>query len=125
MAVTSDMDVLDRFREVVQSADVGKVFGAPIIRDDVVVVPVARIRTGVGGGSGTGPAAEGGTGGGYGIVAKPLGVFVITDGKVRWHPVVDINVIIMGGQLIAVTALLVSWSREGSSRPRRTAPVDG
>ena len=48
-----------------------------------------------------------GTGGGLGMSAKPLGVFVLRDDKVSWRPAVDVNRIIMGGQIVAITALLV------------------
>jgi uncharacterized spore protein YtfJ len=75
------------------------------------VLPVAKISGGGGGGGGTGPAVEGqetgGSGGGFGLTAKPLGVFVIKDGTVRWRPAIDVNKVILGGQLVAVTALLV------------------
>ena len=40
--------------------------------------------------------------------AKALGVFVLRDGKVSWRPAVDVNKIIVGGQIVAVTALLVA-----------------
>ena len=33
-------------------------------------------------------------------------MFVIRDGAVRWRPAVDVNRVILGGQLVAITALL-------------------
>ena len=44
--------------------------------------------------------------GGFGITTTPVGVFVIQDGDVTWRPAVDVNKIIVGGQLVAVVALL-------------------
>ena len=40
--------------------------------------------------------------------AKPLGVFVLRDGKVGWRPAIDVNKVIIGGQVVAVTGLLVA-----------------
>jgi uncharacterized spore protein YtfJ len=109
-ATHNDMNVLETIREVVENAAAGKVFGAPISQDGLTVLPVAKVSGGGGGGSGTGPAADGhetgGTGGGVGVSAKPLGVFVIRDGNVRWRPAIDINKVIVGGQIVAVIALL-------------------
>ncbi|MEU8233258.1 spore germination protein GerW family protein [Actinoplanes sp. NPDC048967] len=111
VTTTKDARILDTLREAVDTVSVGKVFGAPITQGETIVLPVARIGGGAGGGSGTGPAGpgqeNGGTGGGLGMSAKPLGVFVLRDGKVGWRPAVDVNRIIMGGQIVAVTALLV------------------
>lgn len=113
MTVTAigDARVLDIFREVVENAGVDRVFGPPITQGETIVLPVAKVGSGGGGGSGTEPAAEdqenSGTGGGFGLSAKALGVFVLRDGKVAWHPAVDVNKVIMGGQFVAVAALLV------------------
>jgi uncharacterized spore protein YtfJ len=111
----NDTTVLERIREAVDGASASRVFGTPIVRDGLTVLPVAKIGGGGGGGSGTGPAVDGqetggaggGFGGGFGVTAKPLGVFVIKDGTVRWRPAIDVNKVILGGQLVAVTALLV------------------
>ena len=108
----NDARVLDTLRGVVDNAIVGKVFGSPIALGEMIVVPVAKIGSGGGGGTGAGPAEDGqentGAGGGFGMSAKPLGVFVLRDGKVAWRPAIDINKVIVGGQIVAVTALLVA-----------------
>jgi uncharacterized spore protein YtfJ len=104
-----DVDVMKAITEVVDTGT-GRVFGTPIIQDGVIVLPVARISSGGGGGEGNGPGADSdkrGTGGGLGVVAKPLGVFVIKDGRVAWRPAVDVGRVILGGQIVAITALLV------------------
>jgi len=112
VTTTNDARVLDTLREVVDYVTVGRVFGTPIAQGEMIVLPVAKIGGGAGGGSGTGPAAEGqdngGAGGGVGISAKPLGVFVLKNGKVGWRPAIDMNKVIVGGQIVAVTALLVA-----------------
>jgi uncharacterized spore protein YtfJ len=118
-----DTDVFAGLREIVNSADAGKVFAAPITQDGTIVLPVAKIGGGGGGGAGTGPADEGGTGGGFGISAKPLGVYVLRDGKVKWLPAVDINKIVLGGQVVAVAALLLARALlRARSEPRRRRP---
>lgn len=86
-----------------------RVFGEPIERDGVVVLPVASVRGGGGGGDRT-AGSEGrqptGSGAGYGLRLAPAGVFVLRDGQVRWQPALDVNQVILGGQLVAVVVLL-------------------
>lgn len=112
---------LDTVRDVVGHVAVDKVFGNPITQDGLTVIPVALISGGGGGGGGAGQdggekpsggpgggaAMMGkGSGGGVGMKAKPLGVFVVRDRNVRWRPAVDINKIVLGGQIVAVMALM-------------------
>lgn len=108
----NDTAVLDTLRELVDNATAGTVFGTPITQEGMVVLPVAKVSGGGGGGSGRGPAEAGrepgGVGGGLGLSAKPLGVFVVKAGKVVWRPAVDVNRVILGGQLVMVAALLVA-----------------
>lgn len=110
-ATRNDTAVLETIREVVDSTTAGKVFGVPITQEGLTVLPVAKVSGGGGGGGGTGPAQDGqdsgGSGGGLGVSAKPLGVFVIKDGNVGWRPAVDVNKVILGGQVVVVAALLV------------------
>ena len=40
--------------------------------------------------------------------AKPAGAFVVRGDDVDWRPAIDVNRIIMGGQLIAAAALLLA-----------------
>jgi uncharacterized spore protein YtfJ len=104
-------NVLQAVREVVDSTTTGKVFGSPISREGITVLPVAKVSGGGGGGGGAegggeGEEQAGGAGGGLGVSAKPLGVFVINEGKVDWRPAVDLNKVIIGAQIVAVVALL-------------------
>jgi uncharacterized spore protein YtfJ len=65
------------------------VFGAPIERDGVTVIPVAAIRFGIGGGGGSDPSkGQDGEGGGGGGSASAAGYIEIKDGRTRFVPVV-------------------------------------
>ena len=110
-ATRKDTDVLETIRDVIDGAAAGRVFGDPITHDGLTILPVAKVSGGGGGGGGTSPAEDGrdasGSGGGVGTSAKPLGVFVIKEGNVGWRPAVDVNKVIVGGQIIVVAALLM------------------
>jgi uncharacterized spore protein YtfJ len=110
-ATRKDTDVLETIRDVIDGAAARRVFGDPITHDGLTVLPVAKVSGGGGGGGGTSPAEDGrdasGSGGGVGTSAKPLGVFVIKEGNVGWRPAVDVNKVIVGGQIIVVAALLM------------------
>ena len=79
------------------------VFGAPIERDGAVFLPAAKVRGGGGGGGDT----EGNGGAGFGLTAKPAGMYVIRNGTATWQPALDLNRVILGGQIVAIVALLV------------------
>jgi len=111
---TGDTGVLDTVRQAVEHATASRVFGAPVTQDGVTLLPVAKVQGGGGGGSGQSGEGQAdgsvGNGGGFGVSARPMGVFVLKDGKVSWQPAVDINRIVLGGQLVAIAALLVARS---------------
>lgn len=110
-ATRKDTDVLETIRDVIDGAAAGRVFGVPITHDGLTLLPVAKVSGAGGGGGGTSPAEDGhdasGSGGGVATSAKPLGVFVIKEGNVRWRPAVDVNKVIVGGQIVVVAALLM------------------
>jgi uncharacterized spore protein YtfJ len=101
-------EILDRVRDTL---NIRQVFGEPYERDGTLVVPVARVAGGGGGGGGQGDRpSEGsgrGGGGGFGFEARPVGAYVIRDGEVAWRPAVDVTRIALGGQMVAIVALLV------------------
>jgi uncharacterized spore protein YtfJ len=86
---------------------VSRVFGEPYERDGVTVIPAALVRGGAGGGSGRkAETQEEGDGGGFGLVARPVGAYVIKDGAVTWQPAVDVNRIVT----VAVTGwVAIAW----------------
>jgi hypothetical protein len=44
------------------------------------------------------------------IRSAPVGVFVVKDGIVTWRPSLDLNKIILGGQVVGIVALLTIGS---------------
>ena len=112
------MEVAELLSQVRDSITVKRVFGEPIERDGATIVPVARVRGGGGGGRGEQGDNRHGQGMGFGVWAGPAGVYVIRDGQVSWQPAVDVNRIVLGGQLAAVTLFLVIRSL-GKARARR------
>jgi uncharacterized spore protein YtfJ len=100
------MDVFDRLQDRVAVIS-DRVVGAPIERDGATVVPVVAVRGGGGGGIGSSPSGDEGSGGGWGAVARPVGAYVLEGGHVRYEPAIDVTRIVLGGQLVAVVALLV------------------
>ncbi|GIJ48120.1 hypothetical protein Val02_50060 [Virgisporangium aliadipatigenens] len=111
---------VDVARKMVGDAGGGAVFGPAVVRDDVTMVPVARVSVWSGGetadGGGERPASA------ARITARPLGALVVTHGKVCWRPALDVNKVILGGQVVAVVALLVAGAVLGS---RRRCPGTG
>jgi uncharacterized spore protein YtfJ len=86
---------------------VKRVFGEPYEKDGILVIPVAAMRGGGGGGAGDQGDGQKGTGGGMGLSARPVGVYRIKDGEVKWVPAVDATRIAVLGQVVGVVALLV------------------
>jgi uncharacterized spore protein YtfJ len=93
------------------------VFGTPVERDGVTVIPVATVRFGLGGGSGTEPdrkqSGEGGGGGGSGV---PRGYIEIRDGRSQFVPIVHPA----RTAALAVGVVLAGISALRLSRPTRT-----
>lgn len=85
-AVPQAPEFLEKARDAIT---VRRVFGDAIERDGVVVIPAAYVAGGGGGGGGIQPDGNVGTGGGFGIRARPAGALVIRDGDVHWEPAVD------------------------------------
>ncbi len=86
---------------------VKRVYGDPFEKNGVTVIPAAAVRGGGGGGEGRRGEGETGTGGGFGMTARPVGAWIIEDGKVTWKPAVEVNKIILGGQIVGLVAILV------------------
>ena len=93
-----------------------RAFGTAYEKDGSLVIPVALVAGGAGGGEGTpgwpafastdedkidganqtaGAEPPGGSGGGFGALVIPAGVYVVKDERVRWVPAVNANLVIV------------------------------
>ena len=74
------------------------VFGEPVERQGVTVIPVAQARWGFGGGVGNGKDGEG-AGGGGGVQVTPVGFIEIKDGKSEFRAIRTLStpLLILGG----------------------------
>jgi len=120
---------INRLTEV---AGPSAVFGAPVVRDDMTVIPVCRVSVGLGfgGGGGSGPArAEDvhtedvhtedahaeqapaqsgeGLGGGGGSQGRPVAAIVLTPGQVQIRPIIDVTRVAFAGMATAVALALL------------------
>lgn len=132
--------VLDR---VARTARPDVVFGQPIERDGVTLIPCCEVALGMGmgGGSGTNPTparrdmpgdqttsgSGEGIGAGGGARGRPVAVVVITQGTVRVEPVVDVTKVALAalttaGFMAFWVARLISATR---TPPIRAAATPG
>jgi uncharacterized spore protein YtfJ len=71
------------FQSIATQTGAKTVFGEPLVSEGKVVLPVARVRFGFGGGTGHKAGREG-FGGGAGVVAEPVGVVEVTRDTTRF-----------------------------------------
>lgn len=90
-------------KTVADNARVSAIFGEPVAREGITVIPVGKARFGFGGGGGTGPrGAEGsGGGGGGGGSVSPVGYIEISEGGAKFKRITS---------PVAVFALVVAAS---------------
>lgn len=109
------MDVQELLGKVAQHLSVSRAFGTAYEKDGSLVIPVALVAGGGGGGEGASGSATddsidaiasedgesktdnatSGSGGGFGGVVMPVGVYVVKDERVRWVPAVNANLVIV------------------------------
>jgi uncharacterized spore protein YtfJ len=120
------MDAEDLLAQARDAMTARRVFGEPIERDGTTLLPVASVMGGAGGGSGRMAGAAGtrpssgsaddaaggaatpdeGSGYGFGMMARPLGVYVIRGDEVTWEPAIDRNRQLTLAAVVAVLAIL-------------------
>jgi uncharacterized spore protein YtfJ len=137
------MDVGTLLMKASDNLSVRRAFGTAYEKDDLLVIPVAVVAGG--GGAGTGhprhrdPAAPPGiqpesgpsvhdaapqdsgpadTGGGFGGLVLPMGVYVVKGDQVRWVSAVDMTIAVLASLSLA-RVLSRTWTR---SRWRRGRP---
>ena len=112
------MDTKSDVRQTIEQArdvmSVRRVFGDPYEKNGVTVIPAAKVSGGGGGGQDAGEAG----GAGVGLDARPAGAFVIKGSDVSWLPAIDVNRIVLVGQIVLLAAIL-SWRSVARQRARR------
>jgi uncharacterized spore protein YtfJ len=88
------------------TARASAVFGEPVKRGDVKVIPVARARWGFGGGTGTSPEGSGGGGGGAGWVT-PIGYIEVREDGAEFKRIPDRRWMGVAAAAVGVAALTV------------------
>jgi uncharacterized spore protein YtfJ len=103
-------DLLERIGQTVgESAQVSTIFGEPVQREGVTVIPVAKARFGFGGGGGSGTREgnEGsGGGGGGGSSISPVGYIELHDGSAEFRRIstsMDLLAFVAAASLGALT----------------------
>ena len=95
------------------TATVKRVYGDAYEKNGLTVIPAATVR----GGGGRRGDAGADSRGGFGVTARPSGAWIIENGKAEWKPAVDVNRVILGGQLVGLVAVLVAgWIIHEHSR---------
>lgn len=108
------------------AASVSAVYGTPVERGGVTVIPVAKVRWGFGGGMGRGSARGGdqvqdegsGEGGGGGVIASPVGYIEIRDDATSFHRIRERSVLLSPAVIIAL-AVAIMLLRRGLTKARR------
>ena len=90
------------------TANAATIFGAPVERGDVTVIPVAKAAFGFGGGSGTQSGNEG-SGGGGGVRVAPVGYIEIRPGIVVYTPIRDWAVLVPALAATGVLTIVAGW----------------
>lgn len=102
------MKINELLARATDSLEAKIVFAEPVEKDGITVIAAARVVGGGGGGSGMDQRGQQGEGGGLGLVARPVGAYVIKNGELRWEPALDVNRVVATIGAVAITALLVA-----------------
>jgi uncharacterized spore protein YtfJ len=102
------------------------VYGEPVERDGITVIPVARVGWGFGGGAGRGKSQDqpdngegSGEGGGGGAAVRPLGYIEISDGKAEFRRIGDPASLLPLAPLFVAAGLGIMLILRGVARVRR------
>jgi uncharacterized spore protein YtfJ len=101
-----------------------QVFGEPVERDGVTVIPAATVIGGGGGGGGTGavqqpsnedgeaePQGQSGVGVGFGGMMWPAGAFEVRNDGVTWRPAIDLTRVLVMVLVLAIAVVRVRGRR--------------
>ncbi|HET9111173.1 MAG TPA: spore germination protein GerW family protein [Ktedonobacterales bacterium] len=122
---------------MIDSVGAEAIFGAPVEREGVTIIPCSEVMVGfgMGGGSGFGPATNGhteratapaeganvatgggGIGGGGGAQGRPVAVVAISEGKARVLPVVDVTKFMLAA--LTSAGFMAFWITQALARSR-------
>jgi hypothetical protein len=126
------VDPQETFRSLREAVSARQVFGEPVERDGVTVIPAATVIGGGGGGGGNKEPGEGDAGGaepttgagmGFAMVGWASGAFEVREGRVAWRPTLDLTRLVLGAQGVALVlglaALTVLGRQSGLLLARR------
>ena len=111
------MDLRELTKGVREAWSVRQVFGEPVERDGVTVIPAATVIGGGGGGGGEGvqrpskgdgeAESQDGSGAGFGFggVMWPAGAFEIKDDRVTWRPAIDLTRVLLMALALAIAVV--------------------
>jgi uncharacterized spore protein YtfJ len=102
------MKVDELLRRATDSLEARLVYTEPYEKDGITVIAAARVSGGGGGGNGQDKNGQQGEGGGLGLVAKPVGAYVIKDGRLRWRPAIDVTRLVGTIGAVAIGILLAA-----------------
>lgn len=129
----------DSLGRMMDSVRAEAIFGSPIEREGVTIIPCSEVMMGfgMGGGSGFGPtptsgqaehaarpsegaSGGGGIGGGGGAQGRPVAVIAVSQGRARVVPVVDATKLMLAG--LTAAGFVTFWltqvlARSGAPRP--------
>ncbi len=138
-----DMDVENLLARAGENLSVHRSFGTAYEKDGVLIIPVALVAGGGGGGTARPRHSEPGadsdplpesdravhdaasqdsgraeTGGGFGALVLPAGVYIVKGDQVRWVPAVDTTVVVLASLTLArIVARTWARSRRRHGRP--------
>lgn len=120
--IDSASSILERVIEgaitkVLPNVDQKVVFGDPVERDGITVIPVARVSHGYGFGAGSGRGIEadeagggGGGGGGGGLSVRPVGYIEMGPDGTQFKPILDVGALLTRiVPFIGLAMLLTIW----------------
>jgi uncharacterized spore protein YtfJ len=85
------------------AANSATIYGEPVDREGVTVIPVSKAMYGFGGGEGTGTGKNGtGSGGGGGMALTPVGYIEIKEGTSRFRTIRDPQTVV---KIVAIGSL--------------------
>jgi uncharacterized spore protein YtfJ len=107
------VDLRELTKGVREAMTVRQVFGEPVERGGVTVIPAASVIGGGGGGGGQGPQKSNGDGEpesqppsgaglGFGGLMWPAGAFEIRDDRVTWRPAIDLTRVLVMALMLAI-----------------------